>query len=177
MPTQNPRRRPSLAAQFGTPGDARAAIEALENHGIDGLEITVLDGSDEDRRQVADRRALVHVGGRVAKGLALGALVGALALGVVGVIVAIVGAPAAVIVAFVLVGAGLGAAVGAFWSVERGVGMSEDWEKTFQEPAATSKAVRIGVYTNAADTARARQVLEDHRPLDVRDLSARSVNR
>jgi hypothetical protein len=177
MPTQNPRRRPSLAAQFGTPGDARAAIEALENHGIDGLAITVLDGPDEDRRQVADRRALVHVGGRVAKGLALGAMVGAVVLGVVGVVVAVAGAPAAVIVAFVLIGAGLGAAVGAFWSVERGVGMSEDWEKTFQESAGATKAVRVGVYTNTADTARARQVLEDHRPLDVRDLSAGSVNR
>jgi hypothetical protein len=178
MPTQNPRRRPSLAARYGTPGDARAAIEALENHGIDGLAITVLDGPEEDRRQGADRRALVHVGGRVAKGIALGALVGAMVLGVVGVIVAVAGAPAAVIVAFVFVGAGLGAAVGAFWSVERGVGMSEDWEKTFQEPSAATKPVRIGVYTrDDANTERARQVLEDHRPLDVHDLTAGSVDR
>ena len=41
MPAQHERRRPSLTAEFGTPGDARAAMEALENHGIDGLEITV----------------------------------------------------------------------------------------------------------------------------------------
>jgi len=178
MPTQNQSRRPSLTAEFGTPGDARAAIEALENHGIDGLQITVLDGRGEDRRRPADRRALVHVSGRVAKGIALGALAGAAVLGIVGVIVAVAGAPAAVIVALMLLGAGLGAAVGAFWSVERGVGMSEDWEKTFQEPAAATKPMQIGVYTNAgADTARARRVLEDHRPLDVHDLTAGSVTR
>jgi hypothetical protein len=173
MPTQNQRRRPSLAAEFGTPGDARAAMEALENHGIDGLEITVLDGPGDDHRRPADRRALVHVGGRVAKGIALGAVVGAVVLGLVGVIVAVAGAPAAVILAFVLLGAGLGAAVGAFWSVERGVAMSEDWEKTFQEPAAATKPMRIGVFTRGeADTIRARQVLEDHRPLDIQDQPA-----
>ena len=178
MPTQSPRRRPSLAAEFGTPGDARAAMEALENHGIDGLEITVLDGPGDDHRRPADRRALVHVGGRVAKGIALGAVAGAAVLGVVGVIVAIAGAPTAVIVAFVLLGAGLGAAVGAFWSVERGVGMSEDWEKTFQEPAAAAKPMRIGVYTRGeADTMRARHVLENHRPLAVRDLTAERATR
>jgi hypothetical protein len=175
MPTQSSRRRPSLVAEFGTPGDARAAIEALENHGIDGLEITVLDGPGDDHRRPADRRALVHVGGRVAKGIALGAVTGAVVLGLVGVIVAIAGAPAAVIVAFVLLGAGLGAAVGAFWSVERGVGMSEDWEKTFQEPAAATKPMRIGVYTRGeADTMRARDVLKNHGPLDIQDQTAES---
>jgi O-antigen ligase len=178
MPTQNQRRRPSLSAEFGTPGDARAAIEALENHGIDGLEITILGGLGEDHRRPADRRALVHVSGRVAKGAVLGALAGAAVLGVVGVIAAIAGAPAAVIVAFVLLGAGLGAAVGAFWGVERGVGMSEDWEKTFQEPASATKPMRIGVYTNDdAATARARRVLEGHRPLDIRDQTTGSVTR
>src|SRR5215218_4339369 len=114
MPTQNRRRRPSLVARFGTPDDARAAMKALENHGIDGLEITVLDGPGEDNRRSADRRELVFISGRVGKGAALGALAGALVLGVIGVVVAAAGAPAALIVAFVLLGAGLGAAVGAF---------------------------------------------------------------
>jgi hypothetical protein len=178
MSTRNQRRRPSLTAEFGTPGDARAAIEALENHGVDGLEIIVLDGQGpdgeaEDRRRPADRRALVHVSGRVAKGAALGALAGASVLGIVGVIAAIAGTPAGVIAAFVLLGAGLGAAVGAFWGVERGVGMSEDWEKTFEEPAAATKPMRIGVYTSGdAETLRARRVLEHHGPLNLRDLIA-----
>ena len=156
MPTGNQRRRPSLTAEFGTPGDARAAMKALENHGIDGLEITILEGLVENDRRPADRRELVYVSGRVGKGIALGAVVGAAVLGIIGVIAAIAGAPAVVIVAFVILGAGLGAAVGAFWGVERGVGMSEDWEKTFEEPAAATKPMRIGVYTNGdAETTRA----------------------
>jgi hypothetical protein len=166
-----------LIAEFGTPGDARAAIEALENHGIDGLEITLLEDPENDpgndRRQPADRRALTHVGGRVAKGAALGALIGAVVLGVVGVVVAAAGGPIASIAVLPIIGAGLGAAVGAFWSVERGVGMSEDWEKTFQEPAAAPEATRVGVHTNGDDeTARARQVLEDHRPLGIQNATA-----
>jgi hypothetical protein len=60
MPTRNQRRRPSLTAEFGTPGDARAAMKALENRGIDGLEITVLDGPEDDDRRPADRHVLEH---------------------------------------------------------------------------------------------------------------------
>jgi hypothetical protein len=175
---QSQRRRPSLTAEFGTPGDARAAMKALENHGIDGLEITVLDGPEDNDRQPADRRELVFISGRVGKGAALGAVVGAVVLGVVGVITAIAGAAAVLIVAFVLLGAGLGAAVGAFLGVERGVGMSEDWEKTFEEPAAATKPMRIGVYTSGdAETMRARHVLEHHRPLDIRDQTTGSETR
>jgi hypothetical protein len=175
MPAQNQRRRPSLTAEFGTPGDARAAMEALENHGIDGLEITVLDDPREEDRRPADRRELVYISGRVGKGIAFGAVVGAAVFGIVGVIEGVAGAPAGVIVASVLVGVALGAAVGAFLGVERGVGMSEDWEKTFEEPAAATKPMRIGVYTNGnAETMRARHVLEHHRPLDIQDQTTGS---
>jgi hypothetical protein len=175
---ESQRRRPSLTAEFGTPGDARAAMKALENHGIDGLEITVLDGPEDDDRRPADRRELVFISGRVGKGAALGAVVGAVVLGVVGVIAVLAGAAAVVIVAFVILGAGLGAAVGAFWGVERGVGMSEDWERTFEEPAAATKPMRIGVYTSGqAETMRARHVLEHHRPLDIRDQTTGSGTR
>jgi len=100
MPAQNQRRRPSLAAEFGTPGDARAAAAVF------------------------------------------------------GVVVGV---------------------AGAFLGVERGVGMSEDWEKTFEEPAAATKPMRIGVYTNGnAETMRARHVLEHHRPLDIQDQTTGS---
>jgi hypothetical protein len=181
MPAPNQRRRPSLTAEFGTPGDARAAMEALENHGIDGLEITVLDvpgeidDLSEEDRQPADRRELVYISGRVGKGIAFGAVVGAAVFGIVGVIEGVAGAPAGVIVASVLLGVALGAAVGAFLGVERGVGMSEDWEKTFEEPAAATKPMRIGVYTNGdAETMRARHVLEHHRPLDIQDQTTGS---
>ena len=175
MPAQNERRRPSLTAEFGTPGDARAAMEALENHGIDGLEITVLDDPLEEDRRPADRRELVYISGRVGKGIAVGAVVGAAVFGIVGLIVGVAGAPAGVIVASVLLGVALGGAVGAFLGVERGVGMSEDWEKTFEEPAAATKPMRIGVYTNGnTETMSARHVLEHHRPLDIQDQTTGS---
>ena len=54
-------------------------------------------------------------------------------------------------------------------------GMSEDWDKTLEEPAATTKPLRIGVYTNGkAETMRARHVLEHHRPLDIQDQTTGS---
>jgi hypothetical protein len=169
MPALRDNRHPTLIAEFGTPGDARAAIEALEHHGIDGLEITVLDGPGEGRRQPADRRALTHLGGRLAKGAGVGALIGAVLFGVIGVAFAAAGWPAGAIAALVLVGATLGATVGALVSFERGVGMSEDWERTFQEPSAAASPMWIGVNAREpADMVRAREVLEDHRPLEVR---------
>jgi hypothetical protein len=166
-------RHPTLVAEFGSPGDARAAIEALENHGIDGLEVAVLDGEGEERRQKADRRALTHISGRVAKGAVLGALVGAALLGLVGLIfVAAAGWPAVAVLAVMIVGVSLGAVVGAFWGVERGVGLSEDWEKTFQEPTHAAHPMWIAVYTQAdPDITRARDVLQHHQPLDVRTPS------
>ena len=48
-------------------------------------------------------------------------------------------------------------------------------EKTFEERAATTKPMRIGVYTNGkAETMRARHVLEHHRPLDIQDQTTGS---
>ena len=53
--------------------------------------------------------------------------------------------------------------------------MSEDWEKTFEEPAAAAKPMRIGVYTNGnAETMRVRHVLEHHRPFDIHDQTTGS---
>jgi hypothetical protein len=173
VPALRQHRHPSLIAEFGSPSDARAAIEALENHGIDGLEVAVLDGQGEGRRQAADRRAVTQVGGRVAKGIVVGALIGAALLGLVGLaFVAAAGWPALAVPAVMVAGIGFGAAVGAFWSVERGVGLSEDWEKTFQVPADAARPMRIAVYTQAdPDTARAREVLQRHQPRDVRTPS------
>jgi hypothetical protein len=172
-PAHSVGRRATLIAEFRTAGDARGAIEALENHGIDGLEVAMLDGQGEGRRQPADRRALTHVGGRVVKGIVIGALIGAAALGLVGLVVAaIAGWPAAAVGALIVAGIGFGAAVGAFWSIERGVGLSEDWEKTFQEPTDAATSMRIGVYTRSdSDTRHVREVLEDHRPLAVELLT------
>jgi hypothetical protein len=171
MPTPNQGRRPSLTAEFGTPGDARAAMKALENHGIDGLEIAT-PSREGSRREPADRRTLVHVSGRAGKGIVMGALFGAALFALVGVVFLVVGWPLGAAAALVLAGTAIGGTAGAFIGVERGVGMSEDWEKTFEEPADATKPMRIGVYTSGdAETMRARHVLEHHRPLDIRDLT------
>lgn len=47
--------------------------------------------------------------------------------------------------------------------------MSEDWEKTFHEPANAAKVTWLGVHTNVrSDTVRARSVLEEHHPIKLR---------
>jgi len=170
------RGNPALIADFGSPEEARASIEALEHHGIDGLEISIVAEADEIRRQSADRRTLVHLTGRVAKGIGAGALVGAVLFCVAGVAFVAAGWPLGAAVALVLAGATIGATAGAFIGVERGVAASEGWERTFHEPKATP--VSIGVHTaDASDVVRAREVLEGHHPLALRDLAAARTRR
>ena len=120
-----------LIAQFRSPAEARAAIEALEHHGIDGVEIGVPPPPRSVRRQPVDRRTLLHVGGRAGKGILVGAVVGAAIFSMVGVVLMVIGWPVALFVGLALAGAAIGGTVGAFIGVERGVGMSEGWEQTF----------------------------------------------
>jgi hypothetical protein len=156
-----------LIAEFGSPEAARATIEALEHHGIDGVEIEVPTRPESDLREPADRRALLYVSGRAGKGIVAGAVIGAAVFAVVGAVFLVVGWPIGVAAAFVLAGAAIGGTMGAFIGVERGVGMSEGWEETFHEPRAS--AVTIEVHTSSVDeAAQARRVLEEHRPISLR---------
>jgi len=168
MPPQStPRRPPVLIAEFATAEDARAAIEALENHGIDGLEIALLDAPAEARRDPADQRLVDYIGRRVVAGVVLGAVVGASVFGVAAVVFAALGWPLGAVVATVLAGIALGAILGAFFSFERGVGESESWDSTFLDTL--PKPIRVGVHTiTDPDTVRARTALEAHRPLAIR---------
>jgi hypothetical protein len=166
-PQSTPRRPPALIAEFASAEEARAAMEALENHGIDGLEISLLDAPAKARRDPADQRLVHYLGGRVVTGVALGAVIGAAVFGVAAIVFALLGWPAGAIVATVLAGVALGAILGAFFSVERGVGMSDSWEDTFMD--ALPKPIRVGVHTvTDSDTARAREALDHHRPLAIR---------
>jgi hypothetical protein len=159
-----------LIAEFGSPEDARAAIEALEHHGIDGVEIGVPAPPRDARRQSVDRRTLLHVGGRAGKGVAVGAVVGAVIFALVGVVFLVVGWPVAAFAGLVLAGAVIGGTAGAFIGVERGVGMSEGWEETFHEPR--TGGVRVEVHTtSSAEMARVRRVFEDRRPLALYESS------
>ena len=166
-PQSTPRRPPALIAEFASAEEARAAMEALENHGIDGLQISLLDAPAEIRRDPADQRLVHYVGRRVVTGVALGAVIGASVFGVAAVVFAALGWPLGAVVATVLAGIALGAILGAFFSFERGVGMSDSWEDTFLD--ALPKPIRVGVHTvTDQDTMRARAALERHRPLAIR---------
>jgi hypothetical protein len=160
-----------LIAHFRSPGDARAAIEALEHHGIDGVEIGVPTPRETVPRQPADRRALLHVGGRAGKGIVVGAVAGAAVFAVVGVVFLVIGWPAAAFFALVLAGAAIGGAAGAFIGVERGVGMSEGWERTFHEPGAHTVPVEVHA-TSTEEMATARRLLEERRPVSVREVES-----
>jgi hypothetical protein len=159
-----------LTALFRSPEDARAAIEALEHHGIDGVEIGVPVPPRADRPQSVDRRTLLHIGGRAGKGIAAGVVVGAAAFAVAGVVLLLIGLPAAAFAGLVLAGAAIGGTAGAFIGVERGVGMSESWEQTFHEPRAHTVPVEVHT-TSASDTATARRVLEERGPLRLSESS------
>jgi len=157
-----------LVATFRSPEDARAAIEALEHHRIDGVEIGVPRPPRSERPPSIDRRTLLHVGGRAGKGIAAGIVVGAAAFAVAAVVLLLVGLPAAAFVGIVLAGAAISGTAGAFIGVERGVGMSESWEQTFHEPRAHAVPVEVHT-TSAAEAATARRVLEERRPLELRE--------
>ena len=162
-----------LIAEFGSPRDARAAIEALEHHGIDGVEIGVPTPRETLPRQPADRRTLLHVGGRVGKGIVVGAVVGAAAFAVVGLVFLIAGWPAATFVALALAGAVIGGSAGAFIGVERGVGMSEGWERTFHEPSAHTVPVEIHA-ASTDEMATARRILQERHPVAVHEVERQS---
>jgi hypothetical protein len=159
-----------LIAEFGSPEDARAAIEALEHHGIDGVDIGVPPPPDGGRRQRVDRRMLLHVGGRAGRGIAAGAVVGAAIFAIVGVVLLVLGLPVAAFAGIALAGVAIGGTAGAFIGVERGVGMSEGWEQTFHEPRASSVPIEVAA-RSAADVTTARRVIEDHRPVSLREAA------
>jgi hypothetical protein len=58
---------------------------------------------------------------------------------------------------------------GAFIGVERGVGMSESWEQTF-EPRTHTMPVEVHA-TSTEEMATARRALEQHRPLALHEAS------
>jgi hypothetical protein len=182
MPPQSTPRRPpslrntpSLIAEFATADEARAAIDALENHGIDGLEISLLDAPAEARQDPADQRIVRYLGERTARGVGLGAAIGAAAFGVAAVVFAVLGWPAGAVAGTVLAGAVLGGTVGAFLSFERSVGESESWDWTFMDTL--PKPVRLGVHTlSDTDALRARRVLEHLHPLHLRSSAQPGAN-
>jgi|SRR5690242_2124925 hypothetical protein len=164
-----------VGARFSDLARARAAIEALQSAGVDGDDITLLSPFSEPAHpstQSADRRMLGYLGRRIVAGVALGIAVGGVVGALAGGILVALTSPSAAwgeVAALVLVGMLLGAPLGAYIAFERAGTLTDAWGATFEdlEPG----AVWIGVKTHDADGHhRARQVLQHHDALEVRDL-------
>jgi hypothetical protein len=159
----------TLAARFRDMTDARAAIEALENQGVDGSDIVLAgrvahEASTPGDEEPTDERIIRHVGSRVVAGAAIGAAVGA----VLGVLVTVASSvDSSVVFGSVLAGLLIGGIAGTFVSFERGVGHSESWELTFHDPA--SGAVWVTIATDEPETiGTATEVLHSLHPMEVR---------
>ena len=164
---------PTLAARFESPDQARAAIERLENSGIDGTDIELLgSGADAARRPgdpgPQDRRMARYLATRVASGAVVGAIGGALLGVIVGVVLALVfGAGGAVVASCAVFGVVVGSTVGAFVRFERNVGFANDWSATFVD----TRGKPLWVAVRARDDSsfdRARNALQTVDAIEIR---------
>jgi hypothetical protein len=171
MDTERGEARPGIAARFPGVAEARRAIEALENAGIDGNDIALLGRSAAARTpgdpKASDRRVGRYLLPRLALGVGLGAVVGALGGLVVGVVVAAVtaGSTVGVVAACGIVGLCVGGVLGTFFSFERSVGLSDAWPETFDAP---DEPVWVGVFGHDHERGRITAVLERRGPTEVR---------
>jgi hypothetical protein len=165
----------AVAANFSDMEAARAAIEALENAGVDGDDIDLLGRrADAARTPTRPGRADRRVAGHMARSIALGAVIGAAAGAAVGVVLGLIvlaatstGGGAGLVFAFALVGVGLGVVVTVFLSFERSVGLSDAWPLTFEDVPEGS--VWVAVYSRDPKTERrAYEALTGLEPLDLR---------
>ncbi len=166
----------AVAARFPDMVAARAALEALEHVGVDGDDLELL-GAPVDVARIpsdpkpTDRRTARHIGGRLARGVEIGAAAGAVLGLLMGVLVVTVtdatSSRGGLVLALVIAGLGLGATVGVFVSFERSVGLSDDWSLTFED--APAGPVWVAVYSRRTTTTdRAARELARLHPLELR---------
>lgn len=169
---------PSVLAQFPDLASARATILALESSGIDGDAISLVGARAEAARQsssrsVADRRMLFFLLSRTIVGVLIGVVIGAVSVGVLGLIVAAisdmdVGAVAA---ACAIGGGLLGGTLGAFISVERSAGFSESWPLTFQDiPDGPVWLAVHGRHGHSTEVLEAHHALAIRHPKNAREV-------
>ncbi len=151
------RGQPSYLARYGTLVDVRHAIDALEAHGVDGDDITLVGRAGElphmtDRRRT-DSRILSHTMLALAVGVIGGALAGAV-LGAVVVGLAVMLWPGLEATGWVFLlitvwfAAG-GSVLGCFTAISKVVGFSESWPLTFEDE--TAGPVWLAVYDDVDD--------------------------
>jgi MFS family permease len=164
---------PPLWARFASRGDARTAIEALQEAGVDGNDIELLgtppgSTSSVELTRAVDRRIAGYLAGRVGRAILIGAVGGLLAGTTAAAVLIAATAPAsalAELIAVAIVGVLLGATCGAYVGFERAGTLSDAWPLTFEDARGP---VWIAVFTAApADRERVRGIVERHHALEV----------
>lgn len=160
---------------------ARKALAALEQAGIDGLDISLLgrpaqeaasDPNTQDRdagvsKDVSKAGVLGTVAGGGA-GAVAGLVGGALAFGIPGVGPVIGSA----LWASVLGGAGVGAAIGGLTAGTAAISQNPDWETAYNESVRQGR-VLVGVHVDdGRDLGRVEQVLHDSGAMKVDQFDA-----
>lgn len=168
-----------IDATFGTPEAARRAIQALENHGVDGNRIELEGPAAEAARnpdaptqgadEAVSERAWRSTGGGAILGTLLGGLIG-LAAGLVST----GGDFTGVVIGLVLGGAGAGAGVGfAVGGIGR-MKQAEAWEETFDAPGGASVTVVVHP-SDHKQRERALEILRDQGAEDVHEAGDPTV--
>ncbi len=168
--------RYNVVATFPDMEHARKALLALEQHGVEADNISLLGRAAEQvESDLNPRERDTGVAKEIAKGAGLGTAIGTGAGGVVGFIGGLLawGIPGigpvvgTAIWAATVGGAGVGAAIGGLVGGTAVIGQSEAWEKSFEESVRTGR-VLVGVHADSReDIDKATGVLRDAHPLRV----------
>jgi hypothetical protein len=172
--------RPPQMARYRTLPDARHAIEALEDHGVDGNDIALvgegaIEAEHSPDRVERDKRFLSHTVLSVAAGALLGGLAG-IAIGALCIGAVVLVWPDGIdhpLWAFAFVSGfvmAAGMVLGGFVAIARHTGFSESWDVTFGN--APGAAIWLAVYR---DDQRTHDLLVQTHPMELRSDAARTV--
>lgn len=166
---------PDIAARFSDLEHARAAIEALENSGVDGDDIKLLGPAAQQAATApaktgADERAVRHVLWNVTKASVVWGIVGAVVgAGVGAIVLAAAGSLDSWVWLFVaaIVGGFIVSTAAGMIGAERSISDSDAWTVTFQDVDDSPVWVAVRA-PDASVVEKARRALEHAEPIDVR---------
>ncbi len=152
----------NVVAVYEDARQARNVIESLEAAGIDGKDISLLGAELAAPGENVTEGAKDNPALRTVQFAVIGGLVGAV---IVGLVAALVLQDLPLPIAAGL-GAFSGATVGGVIGASMRIGIAEAWRDTFLELREGNVAVGVHV-TDAADIARAAEVMEKHEPVGI----------
>lgn len=153
----------NVVAAYGNVGHARMVIEALENAGIDGGDISLLGAQPahggDNVSPASDDGPMSRIAGRTMAGAAIGGVIG-VGAGLVALGGMIAPFPAA------LSGAVVGAGTGGAISAAMNIGIARAWRDTFSRIRPGN--VAVGVHTESPSIVeRASSIMESYAPLAI----------